>query len=227
MSYYKFKLAVDTIETGRIFPQVQKMTAGYDFDASNSVYAISRETEKLPEYEPNLNHFSLHGRAKLTDILSVSVIHGGFLISEKFKTLLEKFTLPTHKFYPAKVQTKKQFLDYYWLHIICNLSDYVDYPKSTFFVYYNFSKNLGYVDVLSKNELIIKEEKLKSDNPGKTVAIWAEKIYLNSSLNTRFDLFKIGTINSDYFISESLRQSIHEAKITGCDISEANNLIVQ
>lgn len=223
MPYYIIKPATDTTETGPVYPQVSKMAPGYNFKATNSVHALSRETEKLPDYEPNLDYFIVNGKAKLSDLLSVSVIYGGFLISEKFKTVLQQFNLPNHKFYPAKVQYKKQFYDYYWLHIICDLTDNVDYQKSTFFVYHNFSKNIGYIDIASKDEIIQKRAKLKSDNPGKTVTIWAEKIFLNTPFK-KLDLFEIGMFDANCYISERLQQSIIKEKITGCTLTPANNL---
>jgi hypothetical protein len=226
MHYYIFKPATNTPETGPAYPQVQKMAPSYNYKAPNSVHALSRELEKLPGYEPNLDYLIVHAKAKLSDLLSVAVINGGFLISEKLKISLEQFNLPTHKFYPARVQHKKQFYNYYWMHIICNLTDFVDYPKSTFFVYHNFSKNIGYVDVTSKNELIQKRLKLKSDNPGKTVTIWAEKIKLSALFNKAFDLFEIGTFDANCYISEALQQAITKEKITGCSITPASNLIV-
>ncbi len=225
MQYYIFKPAAGTPETGQVFPQVQKMKPGYNYKAHNSVHALSREYQKLPDYEPDLDYFIVHARANLTDLLSVTVTYGGFLISEKLKSIFEQFNLPTHKFYSAKLKHRKQFYNYYWMHIICNLTDVVDYPRSTFFVYHNFSKNLGYVDVSSNEELIQKEQKLKSDNPGKLVPIWAEKIALTPSFDRSLDLFEIGTFNSDCYISESLKQAIINEKITGSSIQPANNLI--
>lgn len=224
MSYFIFKPATNTPETGPEYPQVQKMAPGYNYKAPNSVHALSREVEKIPDYEPNLDYFIVQGRAKLSDILSVAPVSGGFLMSAKLKNILEQFRLPTHKFYPAKLQHKKQFYDYYWMHIICDLTDYVDYPNSTFFVYYNYSQNLGYINISSKEELIQKKQKLKSDNPGKTVTIWADKLTLSQSFNKKLDLFEVGTFDANYYISESLCQAITNAKVSGCSITIAANL---
>ena len=225
MQYYIFKPAAGTPETGQVFPQVQKMKPGYNYKAHNSVHALSREYQKLPDYEPDLDYFIVHARANLTDLLSVTVTYGGFLISEKLKSIFEQFNLPTHKFFSAKIQHKKQFYDYYWMHIMSNLADVVDYPRSTFFVYHDYSKNLGYVDISSKEELIQKRQKIKSDNPGKLVTIWAEKIAFGPSFDKTLDLFEVGTFNSDYYISESLKYVIVKEKITGCSMHPAKNLI--
>ena len=181
---------------------------------------------KIPEYTPNLDHFVLAGKARPTDLLSVAVINGGFLISEKFKKILEQFKLPTHKFYPAKVKRRNELLDYYWMHMICNLTDNVDYPNSKFFVYQNFSTALGFIDINSKDDYFQKSEALKSNNPGKILAIWASQIVLPSSIVEHLDLFEIVKLNADTFISEGLRKAIKDEGITGCYITNAGKLQV-
>lgn len=192
IEYFIFRAACNTLETGSVYPQVQKMSPEYDYDSANSVHNLSRETDNIPYFEPNLDYFIVSGKAKLTDLLSVSVMHGGFLISQKLKNLFEQHKLPLHKFYPAKVNFKKEFFQYYWIHIISKFDYFVDFSKSSFFVYYNFSKNLGCIDISSQEELIAKEQRLKNTNPGKTIAIWAETIVLKSSFDSSLDLFKIG-----------------------------------
>lgn len=226
MSYYIFKPAVDTPETGPVFPQVQKMRPGYNYQAANSVHALSREVEHLPEYSPDLDYFVVNGKAKLTDLLSVSVVYGGFLITPRLKELLEQFNLPIHKFYPAKVSYKKDYFDYFWFHIISDFSDKVDYPSSKFFVYYNYSTNLGNVEVRSKKDLIEKREKIKKDNPEKTITIWAEHIKMNEQFISKLDLFEVGTFDANCYISEELKNAIVTQKITGCSMEEATNLSV-
>jgi hypothetical protein len=225
-SYYIFQPACNTAETGPEFPQVQKMAPGYDYKATNSVYALSKATENLPDFAPNLDHFVVNGKARLTDLLSVAPVNGGFLISNRFKTLLEKFKIAQHRFYAAKVSHKKEFYDYYWIHIISNLAEFVDYPKSTFFIYYNYSHNLGYVTVDSKEDFKDQKEKIKKDNPDKTITIWADKIRLNEDFDLSLDLFEIGCFNSNYCISDRLKTAISTFNITGCDISTATNILI-
>jgi hypothetical protein len=226
MSYYIFKPAIDTPETGSVFPQVQKMRPGYNYQATNSVHALSREVEHLPEYSPDLDYFVVNSKAKLTDLLSVAVAYGGFLISPKLKELLEKFNLPAHKFFPAKVSYKTRMYDYYWVHVICDLTNDVDYMHSTFFIYHNYSQNLGFITVSSKEDLLRKKEKLKKDNPDKTVTIWAEKIFFQPTVINDLDLFQIGLFNSDYYISQKLKEEIINSKILGVSITDANNLFI-
>jgi hypothetical protein len=226
MTYYIFKPATNTPETGPEYPQVQKMRPGYDYKAHNSVHALSKEVEHLPNYTPDLDYFVLNGKAKLTDLLSVSVVHGGFLISPKLKDIFEQFNLPLHKFYPAKVSFKKELFDYFWFHIISNLTDQVDYSHSKFFIYYNYAHNLGYVDIHSKKYLIKKREKIKKDNQDKTVTIWAEQIKMNSISDHKLDLFEIGMFDANCYISETLRNVIINQMVTGCFTQQATNLFI-
>ena len=154
------------------------------------------------------------------------MVYGGFLISEKLKNVFEQFQLPTHQFYSARVKYNNQFYNYYWMHIIFDLTNSVDYINSKFFIYYNYAHNLGYVDITSKTELEQKEKKLKIDNPEKTIAIWAETLSLNQSLNKAFDLFKIGQFDSNYYVSKHLRENIVKNNITGIDMRSAENIII-
>ena len=227
MSYYIFKTAVNNIETGSVYPQVQEMSPGYNYKAPNSVHALSKVYQHLPDFTPDLDYFELAGGAKLSDLLSTAMVYGGFLISEKLKNLFEKFHLPTHRFYLARVKYKNQFYNYYWMHIICDLTSAVDYKNSKFFIYYNYAHNLGYIDTISKIELKQKEKKLKIENPGKTIAIWAETISLNQSFNKTLDLFEIGQFDSNYYISKQLRENIIKKNITGVDMRSAENIIIK
>ncbi len=226
MSYYIFKPAVDTPETGSQYPQVQKMSPGYDYKAPNSVHALSKAYNHFPEYAPNFDYFVVHSKAKLTDLLSLAVLRGGFLISDKLKTVFEKFNICQHKYYQVRLSHRDNFYDnYYWMHMICDLTRFVDYGKSKFFIYLNYAHNLGTIDTTSFDDLTQKEKKLQADNPGKTLVIWGEKIKLNNSFDKSLDLFKISSFDNNYYVSEKLKDELISRKITGCNIYTADNLI--
>ncbi|MFL9484508.1 imm11 family protein [Chitinophagaceae bacterium LWZ2-11] len=224
MNYYIFKPAINTFETGTAYPQIQKMSLGYDYKATNSVHALSRANQSLPNFSPNLDYFVVNKQAKLSDLLSVSVIRGGFLISNKLKEILEKHNLPEHQFYSAKIQFKTKFYDYYWLHIISDLTDVVDYSNSTFFIYHNYLHNLGYIKILSKQDFDIKKRKLKQDNEGKTVTIWSEAIFFNKTFENQLDLFAVSLFDNDFYITETLKNVIMNEKITGVEIQISNKI---
>ncbi|MDO6433266.1 hypothetical protein Q4E93_21830 [Flavitalea sp. BT771] len=226
MSYYIIEPACNTIETGSQYPQVQEMGPDYDYKAGNSVYALSRCVYNFPDFVPNLDYFVVKGKAKLTDLLSVAPINGGLLISSRFKELLENFSLVSHRFYPSKVSYKRTFYEYYWMHIISNLTDLVDYPASTFFTYFNYTHNLGYTAVSSKEDYLFQKSEIKKNNPGKSITLWAEKIKLSDHFDKSLDLFEISSFDSNFYISEQLKAAIISINLTGCNIKPATNLLV-
>ncbi|MFN8247688.1 MAG: hypothetical protein U0T68_01910 [Ferruginibacter sp.] len=200
------------------------MCPSYNYEAFNSIYHLGRKTSEFPDFIPNLDYFILNSKALLTDMLSTSLISNGFLVSENLKLLLLKHKISTHKYYNAKVCYKNKHYEYYWMHIINDMFDVVNFNKSSFFVLQNFSQNLGGIKINSFNEYVIKKEKLKKDNPTKTVTIWAEKIVLNNKFSRDLDLFKIGSFSSQFFISEKLKENLIQENITGIKIKETNIL---
>lgn len=110
------------------------------------------------------------------------------------------------------------------MHIICDLTNAVDYKNSKFFIYYNYAHNLGNVDISSKIELTEKEKKLKVDNPGETVTIWAEKLLLTKNFDTNIDLFEIGQFDSNCYISERLKKAISYTNISGVSMQQTENI---
>ena len=224
-TYFTLNFASATKETGTEYPQVQEMGQKYDYDAPNSIDALIRFRSKLPDFTPNLDYFILHNRANPTDILSTAPISGvGLLISEKFKSLLEDFHLPKHTFYEARVLHRGFFIEgYYWFHFISDYTNYVDYAKSDFFLYKNYSKDLGSIEVKSKEDFSKKEKDIENDV---SLAIWSRKITLTNDFDHNLDLFKVSKFNSDVFISEKLSQSIKGNKLTGFVIKSTDILSI-
>jgi len=102
---------------GRTYPQHQQMNAGYDYQAPNSVHRLPEDA--LPDFEPNFHTVVIHGHARLTDLLSSAPIRNtGFLLSGRLRAVLERFALPSHRFYPVPmIHRRKAVEGYYWLQI--------------------------------------------------------------------------------------------------------------
>ena len=199
--YYTLELSSDTNIIGSQYPQIQKMKSGYNYDGPNSVYKVGRCYQSLPNFIPDFDSFVLHSRAKPTDFLS-NVFTGpwGYIVSEKVKKILLNFKLPLHDFYPIKLNYRKQQLDnYYWFHIVCDLTDIVDYPASTFFIYKDYSYDLGDIQISSKEYLMAKRKQIEEQNKGHNITIWAKKIQLTKMIE--YDLFHIGRFDSDKYIT--------------------------
>lgn len=225
MTYYIIKPAISNIDTGTAYPQVQKMSSDYNYEAKDSVHALSRTILPIPDFTPNLEYFVLHNQAKFSDLLSVAVIHGGLLVSEKFKKILQQFNLINHQFYTATVANKKERNTYFWLHTKEPLYKYINYSKSSFVVLLNYAHQVGQINITSYEDYLTQKEILKANNEGKTISIWADKIMFDSSFNTNLDLFKIGMFDSNFYVSDRLKHTIEENNITGTLINQATNLL--
>ena len=213
--------ACGTQDTGPLFPQIQEMSKGYDYDAENSVDELAKFYDTLPSFEPNLDAFILHKQAKPTDFLSNSLTSVGYLVSEKAKTLLSQFNLPEHKFYPASVLHKNEPLKgYYWLQIINDFRKFVDYGKSHFFIYQNFSKNAGSIKIQSEQDYLEKNSSIRINDP--TLCIWANKISFTDKFPSHLDFFALSKFNSNTFVSKKLSQSLMDHIITGLVIKSTN-----
>ncbi len=102
---------------GRAFPQHEKMRDGYNYDSPNSVHRLPYDA--LPDFEPDFDTVVIHTQAKLTDLLSSAPIKNtGYLVSERFRTLLLEFALPQHRFYPVPATHRGKLIDgYFWLQL--------------------------------------------------------------------------------------------------------------
>ena len=224
MNYYEFKPACDTKETGSQYPQVQRMTPGYNKDSNVSLYAMARNIDEFPDFMPDFDSFVLHNQAKRTDLLSTFGPGWGFLISPRLKAIFEQYKMVSHRYYPAKVFHKQVYYDYYFIHIIGNVRDCVNCPLSTFFIYKSYATNERYIAIDSFDDLLMKEKKLIADNPGEVLSIWAEKIVLNNSFDKDLALFEIGNFDASNYINEELKSELVLNSITGCDILPTKKL---
>jgi hypothetical protein len=224
MRYYTLDYVANK-ETGSQFPQIQEMSKGYDYSASNSVHSL--KGSRFPEQTPNFNSFLLHSKAKLSDLISEGVTGGGgMVVSEKFKDILDSVNLVSHKYYPIKIIHKGiEHTNYFWLHIISDLTEYVDYTKSKFFIYKNFAFDQGDIQILSKEDLIKKRLDIKKEDSSLT--IWSKQITFLPSFDKNLDMFIVSLFDAKTYISDALKNKIEQEKITGIKITVANNIYLE
>ncbi len=231
MQYYILEKACDTKETGPAYPQIQKWKKGYDKNKSDSYYSYYRASMKgtFPDFEPDLNSLVMHGWAKPTDLVS-SFLSDGFIVSAKLKLLFQQFHLPPIHYYPAKVIYKKNdLIGYYFMHIISDYTDFVDYSKSSFIASGNFNSNPAPIILTSKKEYIEESEKLKEDffvDKLPYRSIKSEKICFNAGFDQSLEGFKIGPFNINFYISENLKDALIKDSITGCDIKLTDDVTI-
>ncbi|MFM7851644.1 MAG: imm11 family protein [Flammeovirgaceae bacterium] len=208
MKYYLLSHSSEKKEVGD-FPQTtDKETTSIEFSSQASL-----TNECFPEITPALN-FELTKKAKLTDVLSASNIQArGLLISEKVKTIFEKFNIMNHKFYPGTVTHKDKKLPYYWLHIVNSSFEGIDFQKSQFMEIGFTGRKVADVEVNSFEDY---------KNISKTKMIDAEKLVLTSGfLVNNLDLFFFPNISSYLISSERLVIELTNNNITGIRIEEA------
>ncbi|HEY4194022.1 MAG TPA: DUF1629 domain-containing protein [Mucilaginibacter sp.] len=230
MKYYTFEPACDTKETGPVYPQIQKWKPGYDSNSATSFYSyLKKSKDVFADFIPNLDGLIVNGRARPTDLVS-SFTSGGFIVSEKLKLIFEKHNLAPHRFYPAKVIYKSKNLEgYFWMHVISNLTDFIDYSDSAFVISKHFDPSPIPIKLISKENYLEKAKSLEDDyskNNGSYLSIKSEKLKLDDRFDRKLDFFTIGNFDNRFYISQDLRDSIIENHITGCDIKPANHIMI-
>lgn len=220
--YYIFDLSTDSKIVGTDFPQAYKFIKEYNPNGTHAIFELYKYKTKFPDFIPDLSGIMLSGRAKLTDFISNAF--GAIIVSPKGKDLLQRFNLCPHRFYPCTLHSRGESYDYFWLQLISDYSDYVDYKETTF-VEYNFSERRGFISVESKDEMLKKREEIKKLYEGTNWTIWGDEIVMSSEFNKALDLFIISRIDGSTYISERLQNEIVKNNLTGCELSPAEKLV--
>ncbi len=132
--YYFINHSTDLKIIGH-YPQVEHISHECHLSLSTPYSLKNLVSWKFPDKEPMLDYLILHKKAKLTDVLSFGMISAqGFLVSERFKEILEQLHLMPHKFYPAKIEYKGTLFNYCFLHLVSSSYDIIDFQKSKFYV---------------------------------------------------------------------------------------------
>ncbi|HEA20395.1 hypothetical protein LCGC14_1520330 [marine sediment metagenome] len=74
-----------------------KLKDGYNPTLHNSHWQV--RADEFPDFVPNLE-LEIDKKAKPTNFLDGASGFNGFLVDKPFKSILEKFRLPPHHFYP-------------------------------------------------------------------------------------------------------------------------------
>lgn len=227
MKYYIIKQTLRTEIIGSNYPQAHKFVKGYNPEAHNAIFSISKHRTSFPDYTPNLDGIMLSGTAKKTDFVSDS-FGLGYIMSTKAKEIIEKYNLCSHRFYSLGLYIRKVKHDYYLLRELSDYSESVDYRKSTFVEYDIASgeKN-GEVKLISKTDFLEKREKLKKEKERESLTISGEKIIMNKDFEKDLDFFIIRWIDASTYVSERLMNDIIANGLTGWEFFLATNLIVK
>lgn len=201
------------------YPQIQKMTEGYDYNSFNSVHKLL--PDKFPDFEPDFDYPTVRDGSILTDLISHAPIpHFVLIVTSKLLDVFSKFNLPPNQVYPISVMHKGQKVEgvYSAFHIL-NPEDhlnYIDYKKSKFWIRDIISKNNAEALSLSSRDDL---DRAFSDARGKEITsqVWAEELVMQDEFYNLFDLFSLSSITFPvtFKVTEKLKEAIEAEGCTG------------
>ena len=226
MTYSILKNSISKKEVGYQF-----QTTGYiDTEAAFGPNSRTKlEDDKIPCFTPDLR-FELYEKSKLTNIVRASNINAkGFLMDADTKCIFEHSTLPpNYKFYDASVLDHDGIVNpYFWMHIISNDYDIIDFKQSVFRVH-KFPILLKSDKIEEMPTIFIKDKK---DYERKKNELFFEDKYLVIDVlkivdTNHFDMIHFGNIDiNTVFISEKLANLLKKEKITGITITPTDKLV--
>ncbi len=184
-------------------------------------YAGVRFTTSPPKWAPHLDYLVLNPRLRKkgpSDVLSEYLgITNGFIISSKFKALLEGLILSPHVYYPCRIELDGVFWDYHYLFFYGHLSNYICFPKSPILIFkWRDSELVGRVEFDSFESY--KSNYLKKKPLDGYYGF--EKIVFNAQ-TPFFDMMSINNGgDTRILISEILREIILKNKVTNVKIDD-------
>ena len=131
-----------------------------------------------------------------------------YVISPKFKYLLDLFNLPHVKFYSGNIIANEIVNHYYIFHILTKQYDYIDFEKSTFFKGNLFLERISDTSVSGENIEEIKEQ---------VGHRWIFNKAVMKSDYKDVDMYYLDSYQ--ILISERLKNAIEKANLTGVKIT--------
>ena|SRR3989344_8685466 len=221
VSFYYIENSTELKVVGN-YPQI------IDYEERKKINSNSISNDEFAKYKgrncdftPNLDTYILHSKAKLTDYVSCALCPGGdMLISKKFSSLINKHKFAGIQVFNSSVkQLSEAPITFDLIHFNYCLEDKINF----FLTEYNYNiypelKNgsiKDYPEYLNFRKIIDKRGMLR-----------ATKLVLNSDFDTTLDFFVLSWLDQRIYISEKLKNSLAESKITGVEIKQ-NYLFVE
>lgn len=231
MKYYKINIKTLYQEDDRIASSAE----GGNIDNAD-YYFIKMDNGEMVYGAPVFDYFSLESFDKkeywdwiLTDVFDF-IGKGsripGWLISKRFKELLEKFKITEpHFYYLSKLLYKGDKLDYYIFqfsgnNIVEKIRAKINFEQCIFFD----PNNAKDIFVNSKDEFVTEKKRIRKESMqhNKDSKIEIKTLVLKENL----DFFPMYNFLEDNIISEKLKQSIEENGISGFEFSELDYEVV-
>ncbi|UTM21806.1 hypothetical protein [Dyadobacter chenhuakuii] len=172
-----------------------------------------------PEFDLDFIGLPMHKNAKHTDLIYLTPLLNGLVISSKFRSLLERFRLPGHRFYPVsfnqrdkKTGETHQIKDYWYLFFEKETGEMtINFSASTF----DFSFHAQYLKLAEQNFPVQSYEDYMRIFFDTGTALSATKLVFNRDFNKELDLWGCKFLSTKNYISNRLLAALVESKITG------------
>ena len=174
---------------------------------------------KYIDKNPNLK-MSFYKRAKITDVMrcfNIGLVNNA-IISERHKSILEKFNLQSCQFFKIDILNSKTNKNYFVLHFYNNPISYaIDFEKSTFFesdlVETLSEENRIFHTVIDYNDYLRQEKVLKAN----MLSLLIDKIVLKKTVSPQLDMFTLFPKDDKIYVSENLKNELVNAGISGLE----------
>lgn len=229
MKYYKINIKTLYQEDDRIASSAE----GGNIDNAD-YYFIKMDNGEMVYGAPVFDYFSLESFDKkeywdwiLTDVFDF-IGKGsripGWLISKRFKELLEKFKITEpHFYYLSKLLYKGDKLDYYIFQFsgdkfLNPLVNYINFNQS---LYFDPNQNINF-EIQDVEDLKIQTKKIFKESGFNVINIPIKKLVINDDI----DFISMQNFLGDKLVSERLKNVIEENGISGFEFSELDYDVV-
>lgn len=217
------KMSVNMRKFFRIYTETDYEIVG-NIGEDDQGYIINESYENLPYKNlyknSNLSVIEaiLNENSKLTDILSISNTSLlGLAVRQKFKTIIEKYSLAEIQFVPIKFLNKPSIKNYYFAFFNSDLTEHIDYQKTKFVLK---KKSLFRDDAIqtpihfyknNREELIIIDKEIAGSTKFKLLP--KTLYYFKNKFD--YDVFRIGHYNLGLYFWEIIKLELISRKLKG------------
>ena len=172
--------------------------------------------EKI-DFEPFLADLELFSSSKLNDlIIDSGPVTKKLIVSNKLKSILEKFRKSGMQFFNVKVFHKNNVFNNFWiLNMYQTDMNFIDFGNSVFFETENVFKYKNEIKINSFEEFIMFKNDI--ENKGFPHGFIIDRIKLKE--NTTSDFFCLQYVEGGvkYIVSEKLKKEIEDCGCTGIE----------
>jgi hypothetical protein len=172
-----------------------------------------------PEFGLDLIGLPMHKASKHTDLIYVSSLLHGYVVSSKFRELLEQFKLPNHHFYnvtfyqPNKKTGDINEVSGYWYFYFEKETgeNTIDFVNSEF----DRSFHTKYLNLKDADLPVGSFEDYQNIYKNGYSSLGAKKLIFNNNFDTNLDFWGFRFLTVKDYISLKLLKAIENKKITG------------